>query len=243
MRHFLHLAYEGTKYHGWQRQPKFLSVQQVIEEGLGKMLKRRTTIMGCGRTDTGVHASQYYAHAYLPEEWDFDPVERLNRILPEDIAIKEIYPVGSRLHAQRSATQRTYDYHLHLQKDPFRNNLSTYFPDGPLDIELMQSVVPLLQRYQDYRMFCKQAHLYKTTICEVSTASLTFDESKQSLHFQISANRFLRSMVRLIVHRLIRVGTGDLTPERFEAFLQGTEQPQYFYLAHPQGLYLSGVEY
>ena len=243
MRHFLHLAYDGTKYHGWQRQPKHLSVQQAIEEALGKMLKQRTTIMGCGRTDTGVHASQYYAHAYLPEQWDFDPVERMNRILPDDIVIKEIFPVGSRLHAQRSALERTYDYHLHFLKDPFRKNLSTYFPDGPLDIELIQSVVPLLDQHNDYRLFCKQAHLYKTTTCQVTSAFLTFDEDRQSLHFQITANRFLRSMVRLIVHRLIRVGKGDLSPKQFEGFLKGTEQPKRFYLAHPQGLYLSKVKY
>ena len=149
MKYFLHLAYKGTNYHGWQWQPNVISVQQVIEEALAKVFKKeKMSIAGCGRTDAGVHASQYYAQVKIEESFDFDPVFRLNKILPPDIRIYEMIPVVQNMHAQHSPISRCYTYYFHTQPNPFINDVST-FVEQELDFEKMKSAVALLSKYEN----------------------------------------------------------------------------------------------
>lgn len=220
-----------------------MGVQEVIEGVLGKVLKTPVTIYGCGRTDAQVHASQYFFHADLEDTYDFDLLSRLNRNLPPDIAIFDILPMHHNAHARFDAVQRTYDYFIHRRKDPFLAGRSAYYPDGALDFQRMQSAVDLLPRYDDYYAFCRSPDKFEHTICRVSAAQLWVSENGERLHFQITANRFLTGMIRIIVGRLLEVGAGQMSVETFEHHLRDKQTPQTITGAHPQGLYLSKIVY
>ena len=242
-RFFFHAAYNGLQYHGWQRQVTAHSVQQEIETVLSKVVKMPMSIIGCGRTDAFVHASQYVFHADLEESYDFDLLFRLNRSLPPDISIFEILPVHERAHARYDATQRTYDYFIHTRKDPFLHGASALYSDHPLDITQMKAAVQLLPLYDDYYAFCKSPASFEHTICRVSSASLWVDTSESRMHFQITANRFLTGMIRIIVGRLLEVGAGKMSIETFEHHLRDRKTPKDITPAYPQGLYLSKIVY
>ena len=253
MRYFLHLGYNGKRYHGWQRQPKVISVQQVVEEALSKMIGETIVVIGCGRTDAGVHASQYFLHFYAPFVFDqpvagqagFDAKFRLNKMLPTDIAIFDVLPMEGRVHAQYGPISRTYDYYIHFNKDPFLQDRSSYYPseEEGFDLLAMKEAVGLLTQYNDYRAFCKQPDLYEHTICEVSVANLWISPNGEKLKFQVTANRFLRGMIRFIVGRLVEIGKGRLTVDQFEHGLKTLEFFKHKNPAYPQGLYLSKVLY
>ena len=153
MRYFFHIAYHGTRYSGWQKHPRALSVQEVLETAMGKILKQPVAIVGCGRTDAHVHASQYFFHTDIEKEWDFDLFFRLNKILPDDIAIFDIIPMQGQPHARFDAVKRSYDYFIHTYKDPFLNKFSSLYPLYDLDFEKMKAAVALLPLYNDYRGF------------------------------------------------------------------------------------------
>ena len=198
---------------------------------------------GCGRTDAQVHASQFVFHADLEETFDFDLLTRLNHAFPPDIAVFDILPVHDKAHARFDATARTYDYFIHTQKDPFLQGSSALYGDWPLTLSGMKAAVALLPQYDDYYAFCKSPANFKTTICRVSSAHLWVDEKGERLRFQITANRFLTGMIRIIVGRLIEIGTGRMSVETFEAHLRDKITPRIITGAHPQGLYLSRVVY
>ena len=242
-RFFFHLAFNGLNYNGWQRQVSAVGVQEVIEAALKKVLKTRVTINGCGRTDAQVHASQYVFHADLAEAYDFDLLFRLNHTLPPDMAIFDLLPVHEGAHARFDAVRRTYDYFIHTQKDPFLRGGSAFYGDRPLDLKSMKAAVDLLPRYDDYYAFCKSPASFEHTICRVSAAHLWVDSSGQRLRFQITANRFLTGMIRIIVGRLLEVGTGRMDVETFEQHLRTRQTPRILTPAYPQGLYLSKVVY
>jgi tRNA pseudouridine38-40 synthase len=242
-RFFFHIAYDGLNYHGWQRQISAVGIQEVIEAVFKKVLKHPVTIIGCGRTDAGVHATQYFFHADLEDAYDFDLMNRLNRSLPPDIAIFDIIPVHDKAHARFDAVQRTYDYFIHTKKDPFLNGRSALYADWPLDVDLMKVAVELLPQYDDYYAFCKSPASFAHTICRVSSAHFWVEKSGERLHFQISANRFLTGMIRIIVGRLLEIGTGRMTVAAFEAHLRDRQTPRIITGAHPQGLYLSKIVY
>jgi tRNA pseudouridine38-40 synthase len=243
LRYFLHLAYKGTHYHGWQRQVSAISIQETIEAALTKMLKVPCKIHGCGRTDTGVHASQYFAYLDLEGEYDFDLVERVNRILPEDIAVFEFIPVTSRANTQRDAISRTYDYYFHFNKHPYLAELSTYY-DGPvLDVEAMNKAAEILTKHEDFRALCKSPDKVNHTRCRVMSAEIRFLKHVDGIQFSITANRFLKGMIRLIVNKLIKVGQGKMSVAELDEFIGKKENPAYKVLAPPQGLYLSKVVY
>jgi len=191
MRYFFHIAYHGTKYNGWQKHPGARTVQDVLETALGKLLKKPVAINGCGRTDAGVHASQYFFHTDIEEEWDFDLFFRLNKILPDDIAIFEIIPMQGQPHARFDAIQRAYDYYIHTYKDPFLGGFSSLYPCRDLDLDKMKAAVALLPQYTDYRGLCKCPDRIEHTVCYVSSAALFADANGDKLRFHISANRFL----------------------------------------------------
>ena len=243
VRYFFHIGYNGFNYRGWQRQPSVGNVQQVLETTLKQVLKYEVSIMGCGRTDAMVHASQYFFHLDVEKPWDFDLLFRINKNLPDDIAVFEIIPMQADQHARFDVTQRTYDYFIHTYKDPFLSPLSALYLFRNIDLNLVKEGLALLTRYNDFRAFCKTPDDYEHTICIVSSATLFSDEAGDKIRFQISANRFLGRMIRMIIGKLIEVGTRTLTVEEFENYFVSRTTPKLIEPAYPQGLYLSKVVY
>ena len=218
-------------------------MQEVLENALGRLLKTPIPVIGCGRTDAGVHASQFFFHADIEQQWDFDLFFRLNKVLPDDIAIFEIIPMQGQPHARFDAIQRTYNYFIHNYKDPFLNGFSSFYPDRDLDLSAMKAAAALLPLYNDYRGFCKCPDKIDHTLCYVSSATLYADASGGKLRFQISANRFLSKMVRIIIGRLLEIGRGEMSVDEFEHYLINKETPKIIIPAYPQGLFLSKVTY
>jgi tRNA pseudouridine38-40 synthase len=243
VRYFFHIGYNGFNYRGWQRQPGIENVQQVLETTLKQVLKYDISIMGCGRTDAMVHASQYFFHLDVEKAWDFDLIFRLNKNLPDDIAVFEIIPMNDDQHARFDVTQRTYDYFIHTYKDPFLSPLSALYLFKHIDLNKINEGLSLLTKYNDFRAFCKTPDDYEHTICNVSSAKLFSDEAGDKMRFQISANRFLGRMIRMIIGKLLEVGTGALSADEFENFFISKKTPRLIEPAYPQGLYLSKVVY
>lgn len=243
-RYFFHVAYSGQHYHGWQRQTNLRSVQQVIEDCLAKILRLpKIVILGCGRTDAGVHASQYFFHVDVVQPLRKDLLFVLNKTLPADIAVFDILPVPDNLHARYSAKARSYDYFIHHVKDPFLKDQSSLYIANKLDIEAMQTAVGLLSQYKDYAAFCRQPALHNTTFCYVQRAELWQANQGQRLRFHITANRFLRGQIRILVRKLLDIGMGKYSLEAFERAFQTGQRPATIFPAHPQGLFLSKVVY
>jgi len=243
LRYFFHIGYHGTNYCGWQKHPEALSVQQVLETNLSKLLKVPIYISGCGRTDAQVHASQFFFHVDIEQEWDFDLFFRLNKILPDDIAVFDIIPTEGLPHSRFDTIQRSYDYFIHTYKDPFLSRFSSFYAERNLDLNKMKDAVALLPQYDDYRAFCKMPDRIDHTICHVSAASLFTDKDGDRIRFHISANRFLSKMIRIIVGRLLEIGKGEMSIDEFEHYLAEKITPQIIIPAYPQGLYLSKVTY
>jgi tRNA pseudouridine(38-40) synthase len=215
MRYFIFFGYDGTNYHGWQIQPNANSVQQELQRALSILLRKEMEVVGAGRTDTGVHARHMAAHFdtdRIPMEPD-QLVYRLNRILPRDIAVYEVREVAPEMHARFSAISRTYHYYIHTQKDPFERHYSLQM-NYPLNFEKMNEAAQHFLHHEDYAAFCKAGGDNKTTICHV-TAARWIQTSPTTWYFEITANRFLRNMVRAVVGTLIDVGREKITMEQF----------------------------
>ena len=245
MRYFFHIGFNGINYRGWQRLPNIISVQQVLEKTLSQLLKMPVTIVGCGRTDAQVHATQFFFHLDVEKEWDFDLLFRLNKTLPHDIAVFDIIPMQGLPHARFDAIQRTYDYFLHTYKDPFLSYASSLYQSRTCGIDLgkMKEAVSILPNYNDYRAFCKSPDKYEHTICNITSASIFTDKTGDRIRFSISSNRFLSGMIRIITGKLLEIGTGALSVEEFEYHLKTRETPRDIIPANPWGLYLSKVTY
>lgn len=243
-RYFLEIAYDGSSYHGWQIQPNDISVQEKVDQALRTILRQKDIqSVGCGRTDTGVHASQFYLH-FDSSEILTDPAKelyRLNNFLPFDIACRRLLEVGSDAHARFDATERAYEYRIHQRKDPFLNQYSTYIGYG-LDLEEMNKAGQLLLNHKDFASFCKSGADPKTTLCDVVEASWIRDGEHQ-IYFHIRANRFLRNMVRAIVGTMLDLGRGAITLEDFRAILEAKDRSKAGTSAPANGLYLSEVKY
>jgi len=246
-RYFIQLSYDGTAYHGWQRQPNGVSVQEALENALSTILRQPIEVVGAGRTDTGVHARMMVAHMDGPAELDTAQLcYKINKLLPRDIAVQRIWPVADDMHARFSATSRTYHYYIHTRKSPFLRHYS-WLVTFPLDFDKMNEAARRLLDYEDFTSFSKVNTDTKTNICHITEARW---EQTQQTHpqplpcregssqgtsvyaplptreglgvgplgqwvFTITANRFLRNMVRAIVGTLIEVGRGRLTVEEF----------------------------
>lgn len=244
MRYFIHLGFDGTNYSGWQRQintPK--TVQGVIERTLSQIFKKEITVSGCGRTDAGVHASQYVIHINLDETPSFDLKYRLNKCLPSDIAIFEIFKVKQDQHSRFDAIARTYDYFIHWQKDPVLMNYSSFYEDLDLNFNLMKKATKLILGTKDFRAVCKQPDSYSNTLCQISNCELIVNEKKERLRFTITSNRFLRGMIRICVFYLLEIGQGKITLEEFEKILNQEKDIKEKMPALPNGLFLSKIEY
>lgn len=242
-RYFLHIAYDGSNYRGWQRQADVCSVQETMENKLHKIFKHVVTIYGCGRTDAGVHASQYLLHINLPEPCSFDLKFRLNKNLPNNIIVHDVIPVKNRQHARYDAISRTYNYFIHLEDDPILSQYSSYYECSDLNFERMQQATELLKTGSDFKHFCKQPHLFDDTTCQLSNAQLFVSVDQKRLQLTVTANRFLRGMIRIIVTCLLEIGTGKLSIAEFQSMLKNKGEPSEKHPAHPNGLYLSKIEY
>lgn len=239
-RYFLELSYEGTAYHGWQRQPNAVSVQEVLEARMSKLLNTPVWLTGQGRTDTGVHALKSYAHFDVDAALPDDLLFRLNHYLPHDIYVSRLFAVPAEAHARFTALSRAYEYHLHTRKDPFLEGRSCYV-FYPLDLEAMQHAATLLLDYRDFAVFSRTHTQVKTTLCELSEARFAVHDHRVVFH--ISANRFLRNMVRAVVGTLLEVGKGRRTPESLHELMKSKKRSDAGTSAPAHGLYLTDVRY
>ena len=242
MRYFITLSYNGKNYHGWQIQPNGSSVQETLEKALSTMLRCPISIVGAGRTDAGVHAKKMIAH--FDTDVALNTLElprRLNCFLPTDIAIQKIEPVANDLHARFSATKRSYEYHLVTEKDVFCTE-TAYFHPGTLDFDAMNQAAAQLFNYIDFTSFSKLHTDVKTNNCTIFEARW---EQLSPSHwvFHISADRFLRNMVRAIVGTLLQVGTQKITIDDFKRIIESKDRCQAGTSAPAHGLYLTDVKY
>jgi tRNA pseudouridine38-40 synthase len=225
MRYFIYLSYNGRNYCGWQNQPNGISVQQKLEETLSLFLRKKIAVTGAGRTDAGVHARLMVAHF----DWEGDALdvrqitEKLNRMLPPDIAVFKTVPVHAGAHARFDAISRTYRYYVSQQKDPFRHEY-TCFVSGKLDIETMNLAASKLYEYTDFTSFSKLHTDVKTNHCKIFYAR--WEEAGSELVFTIQADRFLRNMVRAIVGTLLEAGRGKLGIEDFCRIITSKDRGQ-----------------
>ncbi len=241
-RYFIELAYNGTAYHGWQRQPNALSVQEVLEEALRKLLRESIGIVGAGRTDAGVHARQMFAHFDVITA-QIDPRELvflLNGFLPSDITVKSIKRVQPTAHARFDATGRSYEYHIATRKDPFGAAFHYYLKNEP-DIALMNASAKILLSHEDFQCFSRSNTDVKTFLCNIKTAEWNVDGS--SLVFSINANRFLRNMVRAIVGTLLEIGFKKRKVEDMERVIMSKDRSQAGFSAPAHGLFLTDIQY
>ena len=243
-RYFIELAYNGQNYNGWQIQNNAPSVQQAINEAISVVLQHKINIVGCGRTDTAVHARKFYAHFELEEvhqELNLESLKKkLNGILSWDISIYNIFPVKSDLHARFSAITRTYEYKISKHKDPFNYDYAYYLP-YQLNIEKMNKAARLLFEYTDFTSFSKAHTQVKTNICKIEKAH--WRQENQLLVFQISADRFLRNMVRAIVGTLIDIGRGKISTQDFRMIIESKNRSNAGFSVPAKGLYLTEVTY
>lgn len=241
MRYIIHLTYNGTTYHGWQRQPNAPSVQQTLEESLQKVLRiTHCYTTGCGRTDTGVHASCYYAHfdTENPIDCSTQTIYHLNCCLPDAIAVFSIEP--TQLHARFDAKSRAYQYHIARTKNPFTSDQS-WLITNPLDEKAMQHATQYLLGTKDFSSLARTGSDNKTNICTITEAYWTF--SNEEYIFTIRADRFLRGMVRATVGTLIDVGRGKYPPEKIIDILEQKNRAAAGTAAPPEGLFLTDIIY
>ena len=241
MRYFLHISYDGTRYNGWQLQPNARGVQQVLNESLQTIFQTEINTVGSGRTDTGVHAAEQYVHLDLPLEINpEETVSRINKILPKDISLNAICPVGPEAHARFDAISRTYEYRISLKKNPFLADFAYYLSRKP-DVEKMNEAAQYLLGYEDFTAFSKVKGDTKHYNCHIYEAH--WREETDALVFTIRANRFLRGMVRLVVGTLLSVGKGKIPVSQFQQIIKSQDRSKASGAAPPEGLFLTKVEY
>ncbi|MEL6837490.1 MAG: tRNA pseudouridine(38-40) synthase TruA [Bacteroidota bacterium] len=243
MRYFVELAYNGAGYFGWQRQPQQVSVQETIEQAMRTILRApELEIVGCGRTDTGVHASRYFAHFDFVGEFPRGFTSRINKFLPSDIAIRRIFPVEPEQHARFDAYYRAYQYHISGQKDPFHPKTRLYLHSlERFDQDKIQAAAQLLLQYDQFLPFCKTGSDAKTMRCEMHRSEWDFNGMSWTYH--IAANRFLRGMVRLVVGMCLTVGEGKIQLDTVKRAMDTQTRLQKSLSIGPEGLYLTEIRY
>lgn len=245
MRYFLLLSYHGGAYAGWQRQLNASTVQETLEKALTTLLRRPTEITGCGRTDTGVHARNYVAHFDGPDEpLPGTFLRSFNSMLPFDIAVYEVQAMHPEAHARFDAVERSYTYRISTRKDPFTRDTAWAAPRaGELDLNAMQAVADLLPQYDAFAPFCKTGSDAKHFRCKLTEAYWETDPQNHLILFHITANRFLRGMVRLIVGACVLAGQGQVTREHVRDALEA-QTPLKGSLSVPaHGLFFEGAKY
>lgn len=241
-RYFIKIAYRGTDYHGWQKQENANSVQAELESALTVLLSQTIETTGCGRTDTGVHAKEFYAHFDYENEIGDEKfvIYKLNKILPIDIAAHSIFKVRNAASARFDATSRTYQYFITRTKNPFELD-TAYYLYGHLDIEKMNRAAQILFQYEDFTSFSKSNTQVFTNNCKIMKASWT--QLNNTLIFEITANRFLRNMVRAIVGTLLQIGKGEIGEDDFIKIIESKNRSNAGFSVPACGLFLTHVEY
>ena len=241
MRYFIEFAYKGTQYHGWQYQPHASSVQETLNKALSVIFKTEINCVGAGRTDAGVHARQMYAHFDLPTTIDIPfYIHKLNAFLPKDIAVLNLHQVHEEAHARFDAVKRTYEYHIHTKKNAFDCDNSWYY-GIPLNVSLMNEACKILFKYTDFECFSKTNTDVNTFNCVVFEAH--WEAKEGTLIFTISADRFLRNMVRAIVGTMIAIGLGKISLTNFVEIIESKDRKKAGFSVPAHGLYLTKVEY
>lgn len=243
-RFFIKMGYLGTGYAGWQIQPGSPTIQWELDQALSLILRCEIHSTGAGRTDTGVHARCFYAHADLPLDQralDTDQLTyKLNRLLPYGIAIHNVIPVNAGAHARFDAISRTYHYYISTTKDPFTHGRA-WLMTRPLDMAAMNKAAGILMEYDDFGCFSKSNTQVNNTRCNIMSAVWQFEEKQ--LVFKITANRFLRNMVRAITGTMVDVGLGKISPEKFRMIIESGDRRKAGYSAPACGLYLWDINY
>jgi len=241
LRYFIGLSYKGTNYHGWQIQPDAISVQEEISKAISIILQHEIQLVGAGRTDTGVHAIEMFAHfdshIVLSDEY----IYKFNSILPNDIVINSIVKVSKNTHARFDAISRTYEYRIYLGRNPFLLDTTWQIHQKQIDVKKMNEAAKLLYEYKDFESFSKVKTDVKTFHCEIMEAEWKI----QDLHltFYITANRFLRNMVRSIVGTLVEVGTGKKSIEDFRKIIESKKRSEAGVSVPARGLFLTNIRY
>jgi len=241
LRYFIQLSYNGKDYHGWQNQPNEISVQEIVEKALTTILKEEVSIVGAGRTDTGVHALKMFAHFDTDLSFDVDDlVFKLNSFLPKDIAIQDVFNVKPEAHVRFDAISRTYRYRIALNKNAF-NFENAYFFTKTLDVNKMKEAANILFQYKDFQCFSKVNTDVKTYNCNIMKAEWHIENDE--LHFVIKADRFLRNMVRAIVGTMINIGIGKIQVSDLHDIIKSKDRSEAGYSVPAHALYLIDVEY
>lgn len=243
MRYFAHIAYNGYRYSGWQNQRGATTIQGTIESAFKQLFGQKVNCHGCGRTDTKVHASSYYFHFDTEQAAEPNLKYRLNRILPADIVVFDIFEVDARHDAQHSAIQRTYQYRIHTKKNPFIAQFSVLYDKTELDISLMKKAVQSIPLYSNFVNFCITPARHDSVMVNVYNAELTTNNNRSEICFTITANRFLHGMIRIIAYRLIQIGAGQMSLDTFIQLLNGEPTSIAVKKAYAQGLTLTDVKY
>ena len=242
-RFFVEISYDGTPYHGWQIQLNAITVQECLDKALTTIFRQKVETLGCGRTDTGVHATAFFAHFDLTDitqEKVLAALEPLNALLPNSIAAKRFIKVANQAHARFDAIARTYHYKIHFHKNPFKENRS-WLCKWPLDTDKMDKAAQTLITYADFSSFSKAYGQTFTNNCKVT--EVRFEQTAEELLFVISADRFLRNMVRAIMGTLIKIGRGEVSLEQFHQIIESKNRSNAGQSVAACGLYLVKVRY
>lgn len=242
LRYFIKLAYKGSNYHGWQVQPNAITVQELLNKSLSTIFRTPLEVVGAGRTDTGVHAEEFYAHVAIENE--FIPEEviyKLNGLLPDDIVIYDIFETTEKAHVRFDATSRSYEYRIFLGKNPFLIETAWQLITTKLAVEKMNEAVEILKTQTNFKCFSRSNSDVRTYNCNIMQAG--WKQTGQLLVFQITADRFLRNMVRAIVGTLIEIGKGKMTLEEFKQVIDSENRCNAGPSAPAQGLFLTQVTY
>ena len=241
MRYFIELSYQGKNYHGWQIQPDVITVQEKLNKAVSTIFQLNIEVVGAGRTDTGVHASQMFAHFDLDKELKGDIPHKLNSVLPPDIVVHNVFTVVDEKHARFDAISRSYEYKVWLGRNPFLLDFSWQIHSQNLNIDLMNEAASLLLEYVDFQTFSKVKTDVYTYNCDVTEA--IWKQNGKELTFYISANRFLRNMVRAIVGTLVDVGLGKITKDEFRQIIESKSRSNAGLSVPAKGLFLTKIKY
>jgi tRNA pseudouridine38-40 synthase len=241
LRYFIELSYNGKNYHGWQIQPDVISVQEKLNDAISTIFQEKIQVVGAGRTDTGVHASQMFAHFDIEKVLKGDVIFKLNSILPNDISVSKVFLVAAEKHARFDAISRSYEYKICLGRNPFLLDFSWQIHSQKPDVFVMNEAAKLLLEYTDFQTFSKVKTDVYTFNCDVTAAFWVADGNE--LTFHISANRFLRNMVRAIVGTLVDVGLGKLSKEEFRSIIESKNRGNAGLSVPAKGLFLTKIKY
>ncbi|MGB0428838.1 MAG: tRNA pseudouridine(38-40) synthase TruA [Bacteroidia bacterium] len=238
-----HIAYDGSSYRGWQKQINVVGVQQVFEQALSKVLNTTTSVLGCGRTDAQVHASQFFVQFKHANTLDESFVFIMNKVLPLGIKVYDVNLAEPNFNVQHNALARTYHYYFHLKQNPFINKYSSFYQYSALNMGKMQEALSLFKGYYDFYSFCKTPDRHPHTMVDISNAFIKSNRNQTMYCIKIKGDRFLKGMVRAIAYHVIEAGRGKMPITEINKKLQMAASYPNIQLAYPQGLYLAKVEY